>query len=282
MNIGFAAVAVAVSVMASACIFDWRKREVPDAHWWVLGASGIVFAAVSFGEMRWQYALMLVGTAMILIDILLDVERPSAVSVVFYIIMAASFAVPLFSLPGDPAVRRMMTVPACTVLFYLLFRTGILKGGADAKCLMTMGMMFQTYPSVGIFPLIPLPAENVCLLFPFTAAILFHAALFSFVWLIPCACRRAAAGDRTAFGTAAMYRMKISDARKAHVWAKQDVIEGRTEFVAGIPEEGVYDRLESIGETDVWVTPVIPFMIPIMLALLFVVFAGSLLFIPFS
>ena len=36
-----AGIAVTIAVMLSASYFDWRYREIPDLHWWVLGLSGI-------------------------------------------------------------------------------------------------------------------------------------------------------------------------------------------------------------------------------------------------
>jgi len=52
--------------------------------------------------------------------------------------------------------------------------------------------------------------------------------------------------------------------------------------VRGAADEGAYDRLEAIGAKDVWVTPIIPFMIPIFMAVIFILTIGSLLNIPFS
>ena len=82
--------------------------------------------------------------------------------------------------------------------------------------------------------------------------------------------------------TLSCYRMGIDDARKSHVWSKQDVVDGMIVNVKGVADDGAYDRLEAIGAKDVWVTPIIPFMIPILAAVVFILTIGSLLNIPFS
>ena len=60
-----AGIAVTVAVMLSASYFDWRYREVPDIHWWVLGLLGIVLTAISLmDDMRLEWAMMLMGSVL--------------------------------------------------------------------------------------------------------------------------------------------------------------------------------------------------------------------------
>ena len=279
----YVSIALTVLVMSSASYFDWRYREVPDLHWWILGISGLALTAVSFGDMSINILMMLVGSALILLLILLDIDVPAIVEWVILLIMAALFIYPAATAFDDPNVRRMLVIPACCLLFYVLFAFGILKGGADAKCLMTMAMMFQTYPEFLGMPLIALPAFNVQLIFSFPIAVLFHAALFSFAWLFWTVIRKIyRREDPVQMITLSCYRMSIEDARRSHVWSKQDVVDGMIVNVRGVADEGAYDRLEAIGAKDVWVTPIIPFMIPIFMAVTFILTIGSLLNIPFN
>ena len=279
-----AGIGITAAVMLSASYSDWRSREVSDIHWWVLGLSGIILTAVSLlDRMDLCTVMMLTGSAMILLYILLDVDLPPVMSMAYCAIMAAMFLYPAIVSFGDLDVKRLLVIPICFVLFYLMFMFGILRGGADAKCLMVLAMMFQLYPDMGILPLISVPSLNVQMIFSFPVAILFHAALFSFAWLFWTVIRKIyRKEDPVEMYTLSWYRMSIDEARRSHVWPKQDAVGGMIVNVKGIPEDGALDRLEAAGAKDVWVTPIIPFMVPMTAAIIFVLTVGSLLNIPFS
>ena len=279
-----AGIVITIAVMVSASVFDWRSREVPDIHWWILGIAGISLTAVSLQtELRTGYILMIIGSLMILIFILLDVDMSVPVSLIYCAAMAVLFVYPAAIAFDDPGVRRLLVIPVCFMIFYALFTVGVLRGGADAKCLMVLAMMFQTYPVSGDLPLIALPSYDIQLLFPFPIAILFHAALFSFAWLFWTVIRKIyRREDPVEMYSLSWYRMSIDEARRSHVWPKQDAVNGMIVNVRGIPDEGAFDRLEAAGAKDVWVTPIIPFMVPIAVAIVFVIFVGSLLNVPFS
>lgn len=270
-------------LMVIACYFDWRYREIPDRVWWAMGIMGLVLTALSIRDWDPKYVMMLAGSVMILIDILWDADRPKWFSALYYILMLALFLYPMISSFGDPVVKRLSVIPICFVVFYILYIFGIVRGGADAKCLIIMGMVFQTYPSFGSFPLIHIPSGDISLIIAFPIAILFHAALFSFAWLFWIIMRKMYRKDEPVeMYSLSWYKMSIDDARRSFVWPKQDVVNGMVVRVKGIPEDGALDRLEQAGVKDVWVTPMIPFMIPIAIAMIFVIFVGNLLFIPFS
>ena len=275
--------AIMIAVMLSASYFDWRYRTVQDIHWWVLGLSGIVLTACSLPEMRLEWIMILAGSFMILLFILLDVDVPWLVSAVWCVVMAVLFIYPAVVFFDSDVTKRLLVIPICFVVFYILYMFGILRGGADAKCLMVAAMVFQTSPVIWELPLITVPPLNVQMIFSFPVAVLFHAALFSFAWLFWTVIRKIyRREDPVQMVTLSYYRMSIDDARRSHVWPKQDVVNGMIVNVNGIPPDGALDRLEAASAKDVWVTPIIPFMIPIMAAMVFVITVGSLLNIPFS
>lgn len=279
-----AGIAVTIAVMLSASYFDWRYREVPDLHWWVLGLSGIALTVISlFDGMRLEWTMMILGSLMILYFILFDIEVSRTVSAVYLVVMAVLFIYPAVTAFDDQTVRRLLVIPVCFVIFYLMYMLGVLRGGADAKCLMVMAMMFQTYPEIWDLPLIANPLMNIQYVLSFPIAVLFHAALFSFAWLFWTVIRKIyRKKDPVQMVTLSCYRMSIDEARRSHVWPKQDVFDGMIVNVRGIPGDGALDRLEAVGAKDVWVTPIIPFMVPITAAVIFIITVGSLLNIPFS
>ena len=279
-----AGIAITIAVMLSASYFDWRYREVPDIHWWVLGLSGLALTAVSiFDDVRSEWIMMILGSLMILFFILYDIEVSRFVTIAYVIVMAVLFIYPAVTSFDDQTVRRLLVIPVCFVIFYLMYMVGILRGGADAKCLMVMAMMFQTYPEIWDLPLIANPSLDIQCILSFPIAVLFHAALFSFAWLFWTVIRKIyRKDDPVQMMTLSCYRMSIDEARRSHVWPKQDAYNGMIVNVRGIPDDGALDRLEAVGAKDVWVTPIIPFMIPITVAVVFIIIVGSLLNIPFS
>jgi preflagellin peptidase FlaK len=275
--------AFCVIVLSSAALSDWRTREVSDAHWAVIGIAGIVstvYLALCDG-MTIGIAVMIIGEVLILVDMLIGISDSLAVRAVFVIAVVAMFAIPAYLSGFDQRHMALLCVPISYAIFYILYATGIVVGGADTKCFVVMTMMFQVYPAFWIFPLIPLPSMRLQLIYLFPLMLLFHAALFSVVWPLSIALVKLGRGERMDPRTFFLCRMSIKDARAAFVWPKEDVRDGETVLTRGTPDEHSYDRLEDIGEKDVWVTPVIPFIVPILAAFVFMVLVGNLLFLPF-
>ncbi len=271
-------VIIVLLVLVSASYFDLRYREIPDIHWWIIGITGIVFMCIHDG-MGFQHWMMIIGTAMILLEIMVDMNRTVFLSVMYYLLMAVLFIYPIATMFDDQIIRQFTVVPVCFILFYVMYLSGILKGGADAKCLITIAMVFQTYPYL-VDTLIPVPDFDTELLFAYPVVLLFHAALLSLLALLWIIIRKMRNGDHLDILTVTMLRMPIKKARRSHVWPKEDVING-TVMRVNETDCGAYDRLESAGRKDVLVSVIIPFIVPITVAYIFMLFIGSILFIPF-
>jgi preflagellin peptidase FlaK len=150
-----------------------------------------------------------------------------------------------------------MTIPVCYVLFVILFLTGTIKGGADVKCLMSIAIMFPVYPLFGD-PLIAVPLM-ISKIISFPIAVLFHAAVLSMLLVIPMAARNIMRGDTKFPKLFTGYRMDATKAQNSHVWTM--------------------DENEVADDGRIWVTPKIPFIVPITAAAIFLVFAGNVLFL---
>ncbi|MDR2865853.1 MAG: hypothetical protein LBV13_00385 [Methanomassiliicoccaceae archaeon] len=255
-----AAAAVLTAVLISASVHDLRSREVPDVHWMVAGAAGILMMCASMfdgGVTIWRM-MIVAGSAMIVADILYDRERSVRIIVMTYALMAAMFIIPLAVSYDDTFVKHSLAVPLCFILFVMMFHTGVIKGGADVKCLITVAVLFPMYPVMYGYPMIDAPSSIISDIISFPIAVLFHAALFSMTAVIPMAIRNIRRGDIQFPRMLSCYRMNAADVKNAHVWPAEDVN----------------------GSTDgrIWVTPKIPFIIPITVAVIFVMFIGNILF----
>jgi len=278
-----AKVAVVLLLLIPACISDWKRREASDVPWFLIGAFGIICMVESAfsGGMRWEYILMISGTVLILIDILWDFERSLLFKIAFYVCLALMFIIPIVCAWDDMLVKTFLVVPAAFLLFVGMFMSGLIRGGADTKCLIVLAMVFQTYPAFCGFPLIVLPELEISLIFQFSLMVMFHAALFSVSLLFYNLIRNLSRGERRIPNIFMGYRMSTKEARDAHVWPMQNVVDGKV-VNAKAQDKSAIDDLEKVGESEIWVTPMIPFLIPITAAVVFVALIGNLLFLlPF-
>ncbi|MCL2712079.1 MAG: hypothetical protein FWD37_02225 [Methanomassiliicoccaceae archaeon] len=250
-------VAAVTAVLISASVQDIRTREVSDIHWLITGIIGMVMMIICISDNVTVGRLMIcIGSLMILSDILYDRENSLFVNAIFYTILAAMFLIPLISFSGDTFVSNSVTIPVCYLIFLLFFYTGTIKGGADVKCLISLSILFPVYPVMFCCPFIELPSSVITSVISFPLAVLFHAALFSVIAMIPVMIRNIIRGDTRFPNMLSGYMMNKKDVSKAHVWVMSS---------------------EEFNER-VWVTPKIPFIVPITAAVLFVAFIGNIIF----
>ena len=175
------------------------------------------------------------------------------------------------------------------VFVYILFQLGTF-GGADAKSLIVLSIIFPAYPafqSFGYF--FPLNKPQIDL---FAFGIFGNAVLLTIVVPIGLAIYNLAKMGLHIDNPLYMfvgYKSKISNLANKHIKLIQnfEVINGEVKF--RFKRGGVEINAETIDELkklsqkglikeDVWVTPGLPFMIPITLGFYVAVFYGDLLF----
>lgn len=75
--------------------------------------------------------------------------------------------------------------------------------------------------------------------------------------------------------------MTIGKARKKYVWPLEKIVDGKRKFVympKNFDSDKEYDELEKNGITEIWITPKIPFMIPLLVGFICAFILGDLLF----
>ena len=260
------AAAVAVVMIAYASVCDFRYREVNDLPWWAMvltGVSVISVMAIRDGEgmipaVSSVYALIVFGG-------LTADKRP-------VILAAASAILPLcaFLSGSDTWVLQVSLSPVFVSVFYALYVIGMVPGGADAKCLMSLsilfpavfGPMFSGYADVGITEAVFPPAMKVLLLSCIITIVVGGA------WIMY-------KGRGLAHLISADYRISLEEARRSFVWVLEDVSEGKAIRIPRSDDvEGACRRLEGIGRTDVLVSPMFPFIIPMAVSLVYLLIAG--------
>ena len=178
---------------------------------------------------------------------------------------------------GFETTAYLLVIPMMFGVAYLLFRVGVIFGGADAKALMSLSILVPFWPKIGnLFPLwasiLPFPwviFSNSIFLFLF----------IPFILIVINAFKKNLEFPYYLVG----YKMSIDRARKSFVWPLERVDDkGERSFVwhpvsdEQIQEE--FDRLEKLGRKMVWVTPKIPFMIPLLIGFVLSFIVGDILY----
>ncbi len=270
-----------LTVLASAALSDIRTREVNDGHWTAIGIFGIIAWTASSIErgLEWGDVAIAAGMGMIIFDIVWNGERSMRVSALIYGSIFILFLLPFSVSSSESIAHAGLMILVFYVIYQLLYLIGLLRGGADAKCVIALTVAFPVYPGFGIFPLIAIPEGLFSEVFVFSLAVLFYALLFSLTTAIYFIYRNVREGNlsRRMFSG---YVMDVEDALDTYVWPMDDVIDGNLEKIQ-IPEFTleVYERLMGKGEKQIWVTPMIPFIVPIFVAFIFTGLVGNPLFL---
>ncbi len=286
-------VTIALAALALAARADWRTREASDAYWMVIGGAGMVFLAaqIIMDGANLLYLAILVPIAIFFADIFWERRGmfEDGVNVAPLALYAVGFAIlgwMIYQFSSELYFWELMVVPIMFLIFILLYQFDVIKGGADAKALIALSIMFPTYPQFASIPLIPVPFETAQFVLPFPLLILFNAALLTLAvpvaMLVLNASRRQFRFPAMLFG----YVMTIDEARKSYVWPMERLEDGerRLRLFPGPSEDtnADLDRLAESGASEIWVTPKVPFLIPITASLMFSVVVGNLLFLFLS
>ena len=178
-----------------------------------------------------------------------------------------------YSTVGFKNPYYLIFIPVMIGLVYLLFQMRIIFGGADAKALMAIAILVPLEPSIVDFPI-----SNGSFM-PFSWSI-FQNSLIIFL-LIPLSLfifniiKKDIQFPYAFLG----YRMNIKSARKKFVWPLERIVDGKRKF-AYMPKEfdAEYDKFENKGIKEIWVTPKVPFMIPLLIGFIIAFIFGDILF----
>jgi len=168
----------------------------------------------------------------------------------------------------------LIFVPIMIGLVYVLFQLRLIFGGADAKALMAIAILVPVMPAIGQLPL------NKSLM-PYSWSIFSNAIiLFLFIpitLLIYNATKKNIKFPYCVLG----YKMKIKKARQKFVWPLEKIKEGKRKF-SYMPKdfdiENELAEFEKLGIDEIWITPKIPFMIPLLAGFIVAFIIGDILF----
>lgn len=177
----------------------------------------------------------------------------------------------------------LIFIPFMIGLVYVLFQLRLIFGGADAKALMALALLLP-FPVLNWVPLsdtsLPL-FEGTANNLPYCWGV-FINALFLFLF-IPIALllynifKKNIAFPHVFLG----YKLSIEKAKEDFVWPMEQIDEdGKKQFIYMPKEYEIDEELEKFvknGYKEIWVTPKIPFMIPLLIGYITVFIFGSFL-----
>ncbi len=178
-----------------------------------------------------------------------------------------------FFVSGIDQIMYLVFIPIMWVLMYVMFQIGVMFGGADAKAIMALAVLVPLFPSLGMVPVWKslMPFSWVV----FVNALLLFLAIPSSLLLYNLV-KKDISFPQSMLG----YKMPLKKAKAAFVWPMEQIVDGKLKLVLRPSDddlEQVYDGLKNANVKSVWVTPKIPFMIPLLAGFIVAFIAGDIL-----
>jgi len=306
--------AIALALMSYAAILDWRTRRVANWVWMLMGSiamallffellsadgyfSGAVYSV--HGNLLFEMYqppsvfLIFIPISILFFDVFWDREpvyhegKINFLPIVLYGIAFISMALMVYYAGIDNRTMALLAIPIMIIVFTIFYYARLIHGGADAKAFMALAILFPYYPIVQSFPLIEGPAvQGLNIAFPFAFLILMNAAILQVVTVPLGMFFKNLANKEYGFPEMFLgYRMDIDEVPNKFVWPMQKVMDGEEVLVLFPKRGGDIEEdlkpLREIGATRLWVTPKVPFIIPMLLGIIFSVIVGNLVMLAF-
>lgn len=229
-------------------------------------------------ELQLSVTRLIVGLIILFYASYTDIKTRRASNILWLImgsIGAILLAVQYFTIGFEDKIYYLLFIPIMIGLVYALFQLRLIFGGADAKALMAIAILVPLQPAISQFPLwgeSMMPASW----FIFSNSII----LFLFIplsLLVFNIAKRNIAFPYSILG----YKMSIKKAKEKFVWPLEKITNGKRKFVYMPKNFDVEDELnefEKQGINEIWVTPKIPFMIPLLAGFICAFVLGDILY----
>ncbi|HUT28013.1 MAG TPA: hypothetical protein VMW85_08220 [Methanomassiliicoccales archaeon] len=285
-EITWARIILALTVMIVAAISDWRTRTASNVHWYIIGLGGSLLLGWQLWSdgAPWIFLACLGLISLVFMDLLWD--RPGILEdginplpLVLYALTILAYGYLSLEHFGDGHYWTLVTIPLLFVLFYVLYQFDVIKGGADAKALIALSLCFPVYPSLEGLPLLTLNQPAAQEVLPFPLLILFNGAILTLLVSVGLFLINVVHQDLRFPLMFLGFRMSIDEAPSKHVWPMERIVDGRlrTTLFPRSDENVDWERLRAAGVDRPWVTPMIPLLIPMALAVPFSLLVGNLL-----
>lgn len=170
----------------------------------------------------------------------------------------------------------LVSIPIAAGLAYLLYQTGLLFGGADAKALMALALLVPFHSGLPGVPFLASPLT--AFIFPF--AVFANALLVTLLYPPALLSINVLRGDLAFPESLVGTRLDVDELDSAWAWPMERIEDGeivRSYMPSRSATEVEAEALREAGLERVWVTPKIPFMIPLAVGFVSAFLFGDLL-----
>ena len=174
---------------------------------------------------------------------------------------------------GYPNIYYLAFIPLMIGLMYLFFQMRLLFGGADAKALMALAILMPIQPHIGEFPLWTSFLPGSWTIFANATILFLFIPLSLFVYNV-------VKGNLRFPHSFMGYVISVEKAKQTFVWPMEKIKDSKRKLVYMPKNFDIEEELaefEKLGITDIWVTPKIPFMIPLLAGFLVSFILGDIL-----
>ena len=284
--------APAIIVLAYASVLDWRTRRVPNTYWIALSLVGLALIPIQLlvDEADPKFLLIMVPILVILSDVYWGSEKDGPVAkympVAKYAVAVVAIVALVYLWGTDGYFQHFLVVPIMMLLIVAMYMLDVIRGGADAKALLSLSILFPFYPVLGSFPILHGDAPSAEIIFPFSFVILITAAVLVVLLPLGFLAKNLASRDFQ-FPLAFLgYRMESAEIGKSHVWLMERIQDGRhatstrTRRDEDLGKE--VEALSKAGYERIWITPKIPFIVPMTASIILSAVIGNWLLYLFS
>ncbi len=259
-----------------ASVMDLKTRIVTDKVWIILAAVGlfVLLFELYMLEVGWQYYLILIPILFLLVEAF--VERPplydegkrNILVFVWFLIPIFILLFMFYTIEIDLLFWSLISILVMMCLAFIFYYFAILYGGADAKAVLTLAILIPRYPYLPGITNYGVSAGMISLmeiLFPFTLVILLNASLILLVLPIIYTIMNLSKGDISFPAMIFGYKKSLDEISDYFVWPMEYLEQGEIKIrlmPRGI-EEDQLGKLSNIGRKRIWVTPKIPFLVPL-------------------
>jgi preflagellin peptidase FlaK len=174
---------------------------------------------------------------------------------------------------GYPNIYYLFFIPLMIGMMYLFFQMRLLFGGADAKALMALAILMPIQPHIGEFPLWTSFLPGSWTIFANATILFLFIPLSLFVYNV-------VKGNLRFPHSFIGYVISVEQAKQTFVWPMEKIKDGKRKLVYMPKNFDIEEELaefEKHGITNIWVTPKIPFMIPLLAGFLVSFILGDIL-----
>lgn len=287
--VAFTAAAV---TLGYASVLDVKTRRVPNGFWILLSLLGVallVARVLTDGEDA-VFLLILIPIGAILSDVYLDTEGDSTLAKIAPVAKYATAVVAVCLLwaewGSESYFQYLLAVPILMMFFVVMYLFDVIKGGADAKALIALAILFPVVPEIGGLPLAMPSDATTNLLFPFALGVLIDAAILVVFLPIIFLVKNLSSRDVRLPQMFLGYRIDSNTNSPGFVWLMEGITEGRHRYYTRPrADEDISTELRQLrehGATRVWVTPKIPFIVPMFAGLILAATVGNIILMLFG